>query len=69
MSSSCGSGTTSIRWPHGANISRELRATEKLDRALGEWHERLAEVRGVVVDADRLLRGLPRLAREEEAEA
>ena len=54
---------------HGANISRELRATEKLDRALGEWHERLAEVRGVVVDADRLLRGLPRLAREEEAEA
>ena len=53
---------------HGANISRELRATEKLDRALGEWHERLAEVRGVVVDADRLLRGLPRLARE-EAEA
>ena len=53
---------------HGVNISRELRATEKLDRALGEWHERLAEVRGVVVDADRLLRGLPRLARE-EAEA
>ena len=54
---------------HGVNISRELRATEKLDRALWEWHERLAEVRGVVVDADRLLRGLPRLARDQEAEA
>jgi post-segregation antitoxin (ccd killing protein) len=49
---------------HGVNISRELQATAMLDRALGEWHERLAEVRGVVVDADRLLRGLPRLARD-----
>jgi len=54
---------------HGANISRELRATEKLDRALGEWHERLREVRGVVVDAERLLRGLPRLPRDEETPA
>jgi post-segregation antitoxin (ccd killing protein) len=54
---------------HGVNISRELSATEKLDRALWEWHERLAEVRGVVVDADRLLRGLPRLARDQEGEA
>ena len=54
---------------HGVNISRELQASEKLDRALREWHERLYEVRGIVVDADRLLRGLPRLPREEEAEA
>ena len=50
---------------HGANISRELRATEQLDAGLREWHERLREVRGVVVDAERLLRGLPRLARED----
>ncbi len=54
---------------HGVNISRELPATEMLDRALGEWHQRLFEVRGVVVDADRMLRGLPRLPRDEEAEA
>jgi len=50
-------------------LKGQLRASEKLDRALAEWHQRLSEVRGVVVDADRLLRGLPRLARDEEAEA
>ena len=50
---------------HGVNISRELRATEQLEDGLREWHERLLEVRGVVVDAERLLRGLPRLPRED----
>ena len=53
---------------HGVNISRELQASEKLDQALGEWHQRLYEVRGIVVDADRLVRGLPRLPRDAEAE-
>jgi hypothetical protein len=51
---------------HGANISRELPATALLKRALDEWHQRLYEVRTLVIDADRLLRGLPRLARDED---